>query len=159
RDPLYFRRAPDAEAEAAAGRTGETLVIRAPSQMGKSSLAVRYLAACKANGKIDAYVDFQLLDEHDLATRQSLIRAVASRILHELDLGTTGVTLCCIGTLRALWRSGSSGRFPTRWRSFSTRWTAFLEGLISATSSRCCEAGTIVGPSAPILGRSSIWSW
>jgi hypothetical protein len=89
RDPLYIRRGPDAEIEAAAARTvGETLVIRAPRQMGKSSLAVRYLAACKENGKTHAYIDFQLLDEDNLATRQSLVEAVASRILGELDLGS-----------------------------------------------------------------------
>jgi AAA-like domain/TIR domain len=88
RDPLYFSRAPDAEAEAAARRPGETLVIRAPRQMGKSSLAVRYLAACKENGKATAYIDFQLLTENDLAARKNLTSAIASRILDELDLGS-----------------------------------------------------------------------
>jgi pimeloyl-ACP methyl ester carboxylesterase len=87
RDPLYIRRAPDEEATAVAGRMGETLVIRAPRQMGKSSLAVRYLAACKEKGKTDAYIDFQFLDEEELSTQQSLIGAVAGRILTELDLG------------------------------------------------------------------------
>jgi hypothetical protein len=87
RDPFYIRRAPDGEVEAAAARTGETLVIKAPRQMGKSSLAVRYRASCRQNGKTDAYIDFQLLDEEDFTTRQSLVAAVASRILDELDLG------------------------------------------------------------------------
>jgi hypothetical protein len=94
-DPFYIRRAPDEEVDAAAARTGETLVIRAPRQMGKSSLAVRYLASWRRNGKTgtrlngeaDAYIDFQLLDEDDFATRQSLAEAVARRILEELDLG------------------------------------------------------------------------
>jgi hypothetical protein len=88
RDRLYIRRAPDGEVEAAAVRTGETLVIRAPRQMGKSSLAVRYLAACRDNQKTDAYIDFQLLDDDELATRQGLVAAVAGRLLSELDLGS-----------------------------------------------------------------------
>jgi hypothetical protein len=87
RDPLYIRRAPDDEAEVAAGRTGETLVIKAPRQMGKSSLAVRYLAACRDKEKAVAYLDFQLLGEDNLGTYASLLRAVASGILDELDLG------------------------------------------------------------------------
>jgi hypothetical protein len=49
---------------------------------------VRYLTACKENGKTDAYIDFQFLDEDDFATRQSLTEAVASRILDELHLGS-----------------------------------------------------------------------
>jgi hypothetical protein len=54
--------------------------------MGKSSLALRYLASCKHHGKALAYIDFQLLDEDDLASRQSLVEAVASRILEELNI-------------------------------------------------------------------------
>jgi pimeloyl-ACP methyl ester carboxylesterase len=86
RDLLYIARAPDEEIEAAAARTGETVVIKAPRQMGKSSLAVRYLESCMRNGKTRAYIDFQLLDEDEFETRRSLIRAVASRILSEFDL-------------------------------------------------------------------------
>jgi hypothetical protein len=54
--------------------------------MGKSSLAVRYLANCRSKGKTDAFIDFQLLDEEDFASRQSLLAALARRILSELDL-------------------------------------------------------------------------
>jgi len=81
RDPLYIRRGPDDDIEAAAARIGETLVIKAPRQMGKSSLAVRYLAACKENGKAYAYIDFQFRDEEDFTTRRSFMEAVANRIL------------------------------------------------------------------------------
>jgi hypothetical protein len=56
--------------------------------MGKSSLAVRYLAACRDHEKTDAYIDFQLLDEDELATRQTLLAAIAGRLLSELDLGS-----------------------------------------------------------------------
>jgi hypothetical protein len=88
KDPFYIRRWPDDEIEAAAARTGETLVIKAPRQMGKSSLAVRYLAACRDNKKTSAYIDFQRFDQQDLATHQSLVRAVASRLVDELNLGS-----------------------------------------------------------------------
>jgi hypothetical protein len=88
RDPFYVRRAPDGEVETVAERTGETLVIVAPRQMGKSSLAVRYLAACKRYGKTSAYIDFQRFDQEDLATQQTLVRALASRLLDELNLGS-----------------------------------------------------------------------
>jgi hypothetical protein len=89
-DPFYIRRAADVEVEAAAARTGETLLIIAPRQMGKSSLAVRYLAACKHQGKATAYIDFQLLNEDELATVETLVTAIAGRLLTELGLDSLG---------------------------------------------------------------------
>lgn len=87
KDPLYIMRDGDKDVAAAATREGgETLVIKAPRQMGKSSLAVRYLLACREQGKADVYLDFQSLDEGDLSTYSNFRHAIASRIMDELSL-------------------------------------------------------------------------
>ena len=39
---------------------GKTVVLKAPSKMGKTSLLVRYLDRCRQGGKRVAFLDFQL---------------------------------------------------------------------------------------------------
>ena len=50
-DPFYIERTTDRAIRGAAHRLKETVVIKAPRQMGKSSLLGRYLAECRARGR------------------------------------------------------------------------------------------------------------
>jgi hypothetical protein len=86
-DPLYIRRDADALAEQAAARSGgETLLIRAPRQWGKSSLAVRYRDACREHGKAWSYVDLQLFTEGALASYPAFLGDIARQVLDDLGL-------------------------------------------------------------------------
>ena len=86
-DPLYVRRHQDALAERAAARTGgETLLIRAPRQWGKSSLAVRYRDACRDAGKAWSYIDFQFFTDDALVAYAAFLAEVARRLLDDLGL-------------------------------------------------------------------------
>jgi hypothetical protein len=86
-DPLYIRRHQDMLAEQAAARTGgETLLIRAPRQWGKSSLAVRYRDACRDNGKAWSYIDLQLFPDDRLTTYPAFLAEIARRVLDDLGL-------------------------------------------------------------------------
>jgi hypothetical protein len=86
-DPLYIRRHQDTLAEQAAQRTGgETLLIRAPRQWGKSSLAVRYRDACQKNGKSWSYIDLQFFPDDALSAYPSFLAEVARQVLDDLGL-------------------------------------------------------------------------
>lgn len=85
-DPFYVRRAADACIDAAAPSPGETLVIKGARQMGKSSLLVRYLQACRTAGKRLAFVDFQGFGGDDLADLPTLLNRLASALLRGLRL-------------------------------------------------------------------------
>lgn len=70
-DLRYVKREADDEILAAALRASETIVIKAPRQMGKSSLLKRYLAECQANRKQTALLylsDFQKDELDDYPT-------------------------------------------------------------------------------------------
>jgi hypothetical protein len=66
-DEFYVRRDADAQIDKTARLSGQTLVIKAPRQMGKSSLLIRYLAGCKSAEKRIAFIDFQSFAEADLS--------------------------------------------------------------------------------------------
>jgi len=87
-DPFYIRREADHRIDLAADSQGETLVIKAARQMGKSSLLIRYLEACRAAGKQCAFVDFQGFGERDLADFGSLLNRLASALLRCFKLPT-----------------------------------------------------------------------
>jgi hypothetical protein len=80
-DPFYIRREADYRIDLAAASQGETIVIKAARQMGKSSLLIRYLEACRMAGKQCAFVDFQSFGERDLADFGSLLNRLASALL------------------------------------------------------------------------------
>ncbi|MFN2200651.1 MAG: AAA-like domain-containing protein, partial [Caldilineaceae bacterium] len=80
-DPFYIRREADERIDLVAGSRGETIVIKAPRQMGKSSLLIRYLEACREAGKHFAFVDFQSFGERDLADYGSLLNRLATALL------------------------------------------------------------------------------
>jgi hypothetical protein len=85
-DPFYVRRAVDAHIAALAPQSGRTLVIKAPRQMGKSSLLCRYLAICRAHGKVIAYVDFQRFTDHTLSDYATFLTEFADELTYALDL-------------------------------------------------------------------------
>ena len=58
-DRCYIKRPADDSVTRLAASNGETLVIKGARQMGKSSLLVRYVAACKQAKKTVAFLDFQ----------------------------------------------------------------------------------------------------
>lgn len=58
--PLYIERESDAIGHAAIGRSGVTITIKGPRQVGKSSLLVRLREAALVLGKRVVYLDFQL---------------------------------------------------------------------------------------------------
>jgi hypothetical protein len=66
--------------------SGQTLVIKAPRQMGKSSLLIHYLAACKAADKQFAFIDFQSFSEADLSAFPALARRIAQILLRAFRL-------------------------------------------------------------------------
>jgi hypothetical protein len=83
-DDFYLRREADEHIEKIAKLRGQTLVIKAPRQMGKSSLLIRYLAACKAADKQFAFIDFQSFSEMDLSKLSALTGRIAQILLRTL---------------------------------------------------------------------------
>lgn len=77
-DPFYITRDADAEVARRASLEGETLIIKAPRQMGKSSLLLRYFLACKKVDKKIAFLDFSNFSEMELKDYATLLLKIAS---------------------------------------------------------------------------------
>jgi hypothetical protein len=90
-DPFYVRRDADTRIDTTAASLGETLVIKGPRQMGKSSLLVRYLRNCQDAGKRFAFVDFQSFGEAELADYRALLGRLAHALLRSLKLSVAEV--------------------------------------------------------------------
>jgi len=76
-DPLYLRRTADSVVTQRAKVVGETLVIKAPRQMGKSSLLLRYLSECAASGKKHAFLDFSIFSDVVVEDYSTLLTEIA----------------------------------------------------------------------------------
>lgn len=85
-DPCYLRREADNLVEAIAFDTGSTMGIKAPRQMGKTSLLIRYLGKCEEAGKRTALVDFQILTAEELDDLPTTLSKLASELLSELGI-------------------------------------------------------------------------
>ena len=85
-DPWYLPRPTDATALSAVKLQGQTLTIKGPRQMGKSSLLMRTVKAALDAGKKVALLDFQLVDEPSKADATLFFRRFASSIAEQLDL-------------------------------------------------------------------------
>lgn len=85
-DQLYLARDADAELSGLSAASGQTLLIEAPRQMGKSSLLQRYLAACERAGKRTAYVDLSGLDFNSY---DGLLAGIAAELAQELGISET----------------------------------------------------------------------
>ena len=88
-DPWYLPRPTDATALSVVRQPGQTLTIKGPRQMGKSSLLMRTVKAGLDLGKRVALLDFQLVDEKSKADADLFFRRFASSIAEQLDLPDT----------------------------------------------------------------------
>lgn len=80
-DPYYIERNVDALLTHRAPLTGETILIKAPRQMGKSSLLLRYLQACEDVGRQTALLDLSVFAEPELSDYMTLLNAIYSFLL------------------------------------------------------------------------------
>ena len=86
-DPYYIERTADGEIfDIAHHLLEQTVVIKAPRQMGKSSLLKRYLAECRRAGKKTALVDLSLFGSEDLASYPKFLAMLASELLDRFEL-------------------------------------------------------------------------
>ncbi|GEM_PF-1902363 len=83
---FYMERPADAIALKEIEGQGIIVTIKAPRQMGKSSLLYRLMDAAKKLGKRVALLDFQQFDEQDLAQADVFYREFCRFISDELDL-------------------------------------------------------------------------
>jgi hypothetical protein len=86
KDRFYIMRPADDSIARIAASSGETLVIKGPRQVGKSSLLVRYVTACKEAGKRSAFVDLQAMSDAQLADYPAFLQRVLGVVLRRLNL-------------------------------------------------------------------------
>src|SRR5262249_45640070 len=84
-DPWYLPRRTDETALAVIQQPGQTLTIKGPRQMGKSSLLMRTIKKGLDLGKKVALLDFQLIDEKTKADPDLFFRRFASSIAEQLE--------------------------------------------------------------------------
>jgi hypothetical protein len=84
--PRYLERPADADAMATARRPPETLIVRAPRQMGKSSLLKRYLAECQHGGKRTALLYLSDFQEDEMAEYPTFLTQLARELRRALGL-------------------------------------------------------------------------
>lgn len=65
---------------------GETITIKAPRQMGKSSLLIRSILAARLAGKRVAFLDFQFFDKLILHNAENFYRQFCAAITKELKI-------------------------------------------------------------------------
>jgi hypothetical protein len=83
---FYIEREQDNRAMAAIRRRGVTVPIKAPRQMGKSSLLMRLMAEARRGGKRVAFLDFQLLDAKTRGHSETFFRAFCAWISDTLEI-------------------------------------------------------------------------
>jgi predicted AAA+ superfamily ATPase len=95
---------------------GTTTTIRAPRQMGKTSLLVRGVQDARKMGQQVVYIDLQRVNETYLSSLDGLLRYIADEITQRLNLMRPSSIAC--GPARAARRTNSvtswSGRFCPR---------------------------------------------
>jgi len=88
-DPWYVPRKTDALALDHVRQPGQTLTIKGPRQMGKSSLLMRTVKAGMEAGKKVALLDFQLVGEDSKADADLFFRRFSSWVAEQLNLPDT----------------------------------------------------------------------
>ncbi len=83
---FYIERPGDDVCRREMERQGATIAIKAPRQMGKSSLLIRATGRAKQAGKAVAFLDFQLLDEGVLHDPAAFFKGLCHWIVDELGL-------------------------------------------------------------------------
>jgi len=81
---FYVRRNDDQTVERLIAQSGETILIKGPRQVGKTSLAARACAAAERTRQRFCYVDLQLPDESRLRDLSALCKYLASRLARDL---------------------------------------------------------------------------
>jgi len=81
--PFYIKRQADAEFLDQIRKTGSTTIVKAPRQMGKSSLLARAHAEAKHLQIRSWYFDFQFIDKNHLTSLDKLFRYLAHKICRE----------------------------------------------------------------------------
>ncbi len=87
-DSFYIHRRCDSQLQNPAVLRGQTVVLKGARQMGKSSALIRYLAACKKEGKQFIFIDFQSFSQSTIEDYPRLLRACARIVLRQLKLET-----------------------------------------------------------------------
>jgi hypothetical protein len=85
-DAYYVPRTVDEVVTSCAAELGQTLVIKGPRQMGKSSLLLHYLSECQKADKKVAFVDFQIFSNDDLSSYATFLSRFAMILGHRLRL-------------------------------------------------------------------------
>jgi len=85
-DPFYIARSTDGTIARLAGNIGDTLVIKGARQVGKSSVLVRYISACKEAKKQAAFVDFQSMSDAHLAEYPTFLQCFVGELLRRFNL-------------------------------------------------------------------------
>lgn len=85
-DPWYLPRDSDKTALGLIALSGQTMTIKGPRQMGKSSLLMRTVKAALDLDKKVALIDFQLFDEESKGDADVFFRRFASSIVDALEL-------------------------------------------------------------------------
>ena len=85
-DPFYIERPADREIlDIAHHLLEETVLIKGPRQVGKSSLLERYLAECRRVGKKTALIDMSLFQQ-DLGHYPKFLMSLAGELLNEFQI-------------------------------------------------------------------------
>jgi pSer/pThr/pTyr-binding forkhead associated (FHA) protein len=83
---FYVERDGDRIALSTIERQGVTITIKAPRQMGKSSLLIRVMQAAQKAGKRVVFLDFQLFDKSTLTDADIFFRQFCTFISDELEM-------------------------------------------------------------------------
>ncbi|HEX7182081.1 MAG TPA: AAA-like domain-containing protein [Thermoanaerobaculia bacterium] len=85
-DPWYLERSDDATVLSLIRQQGQTIVIKGPRQMGKSSLLVRAVAEAAGVGKKTVLLDFQIFDRATKNSSDLFFRRFLAEIVEQLGL-------------------------------------------------------------------------
>jgi AAA-like domain/TIR domain len=85
-DPFYIERDADQVVKMRSAILGQTLVIKAPRQMGKSSLLLRYLQSCKKRRQDIALMDFSCFTDSDLTNYGQLLSDILGFLVKNFHL-------------------------------------------------------------------------
>jgi hypothetical protein len=86
RSQFYIERVSDGDLRRQVMGDGTTTTIRAPRQMGKTSLLARGVHAARSTGQHVVYLDFQRINQTYLSSLDSLLRYIADEIVLRLNV-------------------------------------------------------------------------
>jgi hypothetical protein len=89
RDSKHILRPEDKKILVAAHKIGETLVIKGPSQIGKTTLLQRYIQECEKARKKVCFIDFARFGNEELSSYSIFLSNLAWSIKEELDINNS----------------------------------------------------------------------